>query len=138
MSLKSYFFLDCQVIGCSVDSHFSHREWALKSRESGGLSPLNIPLLSDLNKSIAKSYGVLVENECDGLNGISLRGTFIIDDKGILRHSSINDAPVGRNVEETLRILEGLQYADKHGEVCPARWSKGKATVNILYNSFVK
>ena len=85
-----------------------------------------------MNKTISKSYGVLVENEADGLNGIALRGTFIIDDKGVLRHSSINDAPVGRNVDETLRLLQALQYVDKHGEVCPAKWSPGKATVKII------
>lgn len=90
---------------------------------------MTIPLLSDLNKNISRSYGVLVEDEADGLNGISLRGTFIIDDKGILRHSSINDAPVGRNVEETLRLLTALQYSDKHGEVCPAKWTPGKKTM---------
>ena len=94
------------------------------------MSPINIPLLSDFNKTISRSYGVLVENEKDGLNGIALRGTFLIDDKGVLRHSSINDAPVGRNVEETLRILQAFQFVDKHGEVCPASWTPGKATVN--------
>jgi len=101
----------------------------LKPREQGGLSPISIPLLSDLNKTISGSYGVLVENENDGLNGVSLRGTFLIDDKGVLRHSSINDAPVGRNVDETLRLLQAFQYVEKHGEVCPAKWTPGKATV---------
>ena len=90
---------------------------------------MNIPLLSDLNKTISRSYGVLVEDEADGMNGISLRGTFIIDNKGILRHSSINDAAVGRNVEETIRLLQALQYADEHGEVCPAKWTPGKKTM---------
>jgi alkyl hydroperoxide reductase subunit AhpC len=121
--------LDCQVIGCSVDSHYSHREWALKPKSEGGLAPLNIPLLSDITKRISKAYHVLVCNENDGLNGVALRGTFIIDDKGILRHSSVNDAPVGRNVDEILRTLKALQHTDKHGEVCPARWEPGKKTV---------
>jgi len=96
---------------------------------------MSIPLLSDLNKNISRSFGVLVEDETDGMNGISLRGTFIIDNKGVLRHSSINDAPVGRNVEETLRLLQALQYSDKHGEVCPAKWTPGKRTMDPNHNS---
>ena len=82
-----------------------------------------------MNKTISRSYGVLVENENDGLNGVALRGTFIIDDKGVLRHSCVNDASVGRNVDETLRLLEAFQYVDKHGEVCPAKWTPGKPAV---------
>jgi alkyl hydroperoxide reductase subunit AhpC len=101
----------------------------LKPKSEGGLAPLNIPLLSDISKKISKNYHVLVCNENDGLNGISLRGTFIIDDKGILRHSSVNDAPVGRNVDEILRLLKAFQFTDKHGEVCPAKWEPGKKTV---------
>jgi alkyl hydroperoxide reductase subunit AhpC len=96
---------------------------------------MTIPLLSDLNKTISKSFGVLVEDETDGMNGISLRGTFIIDDKGKLRHSSINDASVGRNVEETLRLLTAFQYADTHGEVCPAKWSPGKKAMDASHTS---
>ncbi len=118
------------MIGCSIDSHFTHREFALKPRDQGGLAPLSIPLLADITHHISHSFGVLVENEEDPLNGISLRGTFLIDDKGVLRHSQVNDANVGRNVDETLRILKGFQYADKHGEVCPAKWEPGKATIN--------
>lgn len=118
------------MIGCSVDSHFSHREFALKARTEGGLAPLSIPLLSDLSRTISKNYQVLIRNESDALNGVSLRGTFLIDDKGVLRHSTVNDAPVGRSVEETLRILKAFQYSDKHGEVCPSSWQPGKATIN--------
>lgn len=91
---------------------------------------MNIPLLSDINKEISRDFGVLIDGHNDALAGVSLRGTFIIDDKGVLRHSTINDANVGRNVDETLRTLTALQYADKHGEVCPARWKPGKATIN--------
>jgi alkyl hydroperoxide reductase subunit AhpC len=86
-------------------------------------------LLSDLGGNISRKYGVIVENEQDDINGVALRGTFIIDDKGILRHSSINDAGVGRNIDEVLRLVKGFQYTDKHGEVCPAGWQSGKPTV---------
>jgi alkyl hydroperoxide reductase subunit AhpC len=82
--------------------------------------------LSDIAHKVSRTYGVLVDEEKDSLNGVSLRGTFLIDEKGILRHSSINDSGVGRNVDETLRILKAFQYSDKHGEVCPARWEPGK------------
>lgn len=122
--------LNCQLIGCSTDSHFSHREWALKPRDQGGLAPLSIPLLSDISKAISMKYGVLISNKEDDMFGVPLRGTFIIDDKQILRHMTVNDAPVGRNVEETLRLLKALQFADKHGEVCPSNWTPGKATID--------
>ena len=90
---------------------------------------MKIPLLSDLSKQISGKYGVLISHEDDPNYGVSLRGTFLIDDKGILRHSTINDLPVGRNVDETLRLLEAFQHTDKFGEVCPAKWAKGKSTV---------
>jgi len=126
-----FYAIDCQIIGCSVDSAFSHREWELKPRSEGGLNPMKIPLLSDLSKKISGKYGVLISNNNDPNYGVSLRGTFIIDDKGILRHSSVNDLPVGRNVDETLRLLTAFQHVDKHGEVCPGKWTKGKPTVNF-------
>jgi peroxiredoxin 2/4 len=102
----------------------------LKPRDQGGLAPITIPLLSDLTKSISKNYGVLVDTEGDGLKGVSLRGTFLIDDKKVLRHMTVNDANVGRNVDETLRLLKAFQYADKHGEVCPSGWTPGKAAMD--------
>ena len=91
---------------------------------------MQIPMLSDLTKEISKDYGVLTPN-----GAISFRGTFIIDDKGILRHSSINDLPVGRNPDETLRLVQAFQYVDKHGEVCPANWTPGKATMDPNHES---
>ena len=90
---------------------------------------MTIPLLSDFNKNISKSYGVLVDTENDGLKGVALRGTFLIDEQRVLRHASINDANVGRNVEEVLRLVKAFQFADKHGEVCPSGWTPGKATI---------
>jgi alkyl hydroperoxide reductase subunit AhpC len=101
----------------------------LKPREEGGLKPLRIPLLSDHNKNIARSYGVCVDNKDDDLNGVALRATFIIDGKGILRHASVNDSNVGRNVQEYIRLVQAFQYSDKHGEVCPSGWKPGKKAV---------
>ena len=115
---------NCEVISCSVDSHFTHMEYANKPRAQGGLGQMDIPMLSDLTKSISNDYGVLTP---DG--AISFRGTFIIDKSGILRHSSINDLPVGRNPEETLRLVKAFQYVDEHGEVCPANWKPGAKTM---------
>ena len=109
-----------EVIGCSVDSQFSHLAWINTARKEGGLGEMKIPLLADITKSISRDYGVLIEE-----GGVALRGTFIIDPKGILRQITINDLPVGRNVDETLRLLEATQFADKYGEVCPAGWQKG-------------
>ncbi|CAI2379960.1 unnamed protein product [Moneuplotes crassus] len=98
---------NCEVVGCSVDSHFTHRQWDITPREEGGLGGLDIPLLSDQSHKISKDYGVLLPG------GMALRGTFIIDDKGILRHSTINDLAVGRNIAETKRLVEEFQYTDK-------------------------
>ncbi|XP_070563621.1 peroxiredoxin-like [Ptychodera flava] len=116
--------INCEVIACSVDSHFSHLAWTNTPRNKGGLGEMNIPLLSDLTKQISKDYGVLLEEE-----GVSFRGLFIIDDKGILRQITINDLPVGRSVDETLRLVQAFQFTDKHGEVCPAGWKPGSDTI---------
>jgi peroxiredoxin 1 len=121
--------IDCELIGCSTDSKFSHREWALKPRKQGGLEPCNLPLLSDKSQDISKDYGVLIDSGSD--KGVAFRGTFIIDDKGILRHSSINDLPVGRSVDEILRLVQAFQFSDKHGEVCPAKWKPGERGIIV-------
>ncbi|KAL4429882.1 hypothetical protein ABPG74_022905 [Tetrahymena malaccensis] len=115
--------INCQVLGCSIDSHFVHSEWVKTPKKKGGLGSINIPLLSDMNKQMAKDYGVLID---EGENrGAAYRGTFIIDKKGIIRHISINDLPVGRNIDEYLRLVEAFQFTDEHGEVCPAKWKPG-------------
>ena len=101
-------------------------EYTLKSRKEGGLGSMDIPLISDLNKEIAKAYGCLCE---DGDVGVAYRATYIIDNKGIVRHSSINDLPVGRNPDEYLRLVKAFQYVDAHGEVCPANWQPGEKTM---------
>ncbi len=88
---------------------------------------MNMPLLSDMSHQISRDYGVLIEDGPD--SGIAFRGTFIIDNTGVLRHISVSDLPVGRNVDETIRLVKAFQYTDLHGEVCPASWTPGKATM---------
>jgi len=116
--------MNCAVIACSTDSHFSHLAWCEKSRKEGGLGDMSIPLLADKNMAISRAYGVLKEDE-----GLSFRGLFIIDGAGTLRQITVNDLPVGRDVDETLRLVQAFQYTDEHGEVCPAGWKPGKATM---------
>ncbi|XP_065361703.1 peroxiredoxin-2 [Calliphora vicina] len=116
--IKEFKDIDAEVVGVSVDSHFSHLVWSNAERKNGGLGGLKYPLLSDITKKISSDYGVLLENE-----GISLRGTFIIDPNGVLRQYSINDLPVGRSVDEVLRLIKAFQFVEKHGEVCPANWN---------------
>jgi peroxiredoxin (alkyl hydroperoxide reductase subunit C) len=109
-----------QVIGVSVDSHFSHFAWSNQDRKEGGIKGVNFPLVSDLNKTIAADYGVLLPA------GLALRGLFIVNEKGILKHITVNDNSLGRNVEEVLRVLDAVDFSEKHGEVCPANWKKGE------------
>uniref|UniRef100_A0A3B3SHL2 thioredoxin-dependent peroxiredoxin n=1 Tax=Paramormyrops kingsleyae TaxID=1676925 RepID=A0A3B3SHL2_9TELE len=103
--------INCEVIGASVDSHFCHLAWTNTPRKEGGLGQMKIPLVADTQRSISQAYGVLKEDE-----GIAYRGLFIIDNKGILRQITINDLPVGRSVDETLRLVQAFQFTDKHGE----------------------
>lgn len=110
-----------EVIGISVDSQYSHYTWRNLPREQGGVGPLGYPLVSDLDKAISTAYGVLLEKP-----GVSLRGVFIIDKNGILRHITINDLPLGRDVDEILRVLDAIQFNEQYGEVCPANWKKGE------------
>eukprot|EP00008_Paramoeba_atlantica_P005022 CAMPEP_0201480194 /NCGR_PEP_ID=MMETSP0151_2-20130828/4728_1 /ASSEMBLY_ACC=CAM_ASM_000257 /TAXON_ID=200890 /ORGANISM="Paramoeba atlantica, Strain 621/1 / CCAP 1560/9" /LENGTH=182 /DNA_ID=CAMNT_0047861975 /DNA_START=114 /DNA_END=662 /DNA_ORIENTATION=- len=119
--------IDCHVLACSVDSVFSHLAWTNTDRAKGGVGKLNIPLLADVSKQLAIDYGVLVQQGPEA--GVALRGLFIIDGNGILRQSTVNDLPVGRSVDETLRLVQAFQFTDKHGEVCPAGWTPGKRTM---------
>ena len=109
-----------QVVGCSVDSWYTHAAWIAQPKKNGGIEGVEYPIVSDLNKSIAKSYHVLKEDE-----GIAYRGQFLIDKKGIIRHQLVNDLPLGRSVDEVLRLLDALIFTEKHGEVCPANWTSG-------------
>ncbi len=111
---------NCELIGVSVDSKFSHFAWKNTAIENGGIGDIQYPLVADITKDIARSYGVLFDN------AVSLRGLFLIDDKGIIRHAVVNDLPLGRSVDEALRMLDALQYHEKHGEVCPANWREGE------------
>jgi peroxiredoxin (alkyl hydroperoxide reductase subunit C) len=115
--------VNAKVIGCSVDSHFSHLAWAHTPRKEGGLGEIRYPLLSDLKREIAWSYGVLLDS------GVAARGIFIIDDKGILQTYTVNNLSVGRSVDETLRLIQAYQFVAEHGEVCPANWKPGAATM---------
>ncbi|MDX1923902.1 MAG: peroxiredoxin [Rickettsiaceae bacterium] len=109
-----------KIIGVSVDSHFSHLAWKNTPHNKGGVGRIQFPLVSDLSKSISKHYHVLNEEE-----GISMRGTFFIDENFILRHMLVNDLPIGRSVEEALRIVDAWDHFNEFGEVCPAGWQKG-------------
>lgn len=110
---------NCEVIAVSVDSHFTHWAWKNTPPDKGGIGSVRYPLVSDLSKSISRDYGVLIGDS------IALRGLFLIDKEGVLRHMLINDLPLGRNVDEAIRVLDALQFTEIHGEVCPANWKKG-------------
>lgn len=111
---------NAEVIGVSVDSHFTHLAWKNTPRQKGGIGNVQYPLVADITKEIARSYGVLFNES------VALRGLFLIDKEGLVRHALINDLPLGRNVDEALRMLEALQFTEKHGEVCPANWRQGE------------
>lgn len=113
-----------QVIGCSVDSAYTHLAWMNTPKNKGGIHGVHYPLVSDLNKSISRSYDVLIEEE-----GISYRGLFFIDVEGIVRHQVVNDLPLGRSVDEALRIVDAWISFQTHGEVCPANWQKGSPSM---------
>jgi peroxiredoxin (alkyl hydroperoxide reductase subunit C) len=111
---------NCEVLGVSVDSHFTHLAWKNTKVEEGGIGKIGYPLIADLNKDISRAYDVLTEG------GVALRGLFLIDKEGIVRHQIVNDLGLGRNIDEALRVLDALQFSEKHGEVCPANWTEGK------------
>lgn len=116
--------IGCEVIGVSTDSHFTHLAWINTPRKQGGLGELRIPLLADKSMKISRDYGVLQEE-----SGIPFRGLFVIDGKQNLRQVTVNDLPVGRSVDETLRLVQAFQFTDEHGEVCPANWKPGSKTM---------
>jgi len=121
------------VVGCSVDSEFSHLAWLRTELNDGGIKGVKYPLVADLSKTIAQNYGVLAgEYDMDD-NGdeiftgapVAYRGTFLIDKEGVVRHQVVNDLPLGRSIDEALRMVDALQYFEKNGEVCPANWKEG-------------
>jgi alkyl hydroperoxide reductase subunit AhpC len=115
--------LGVEILGVSIDSEFSHLAWKKTSRKEGGIGDIKYPLIADVTKEISKNFGVLLDT------GVALRGTFIIDPAGVIRQSTINDLPVGRNIDEAIRLIKAFQFVEKHGEVCPANWDEGKKTM---------
>ena len=111
---------NCQIIGASIDSQFTHLAWKNTPVEAGGIGNVRFPLVADLNKQIARDYGVLHDES------VALRGLFLIDREGIIRHAVINDLALGRSVDEALRVLDALRFHEEHGEVCPANWKPGE------------
>ena len=127
-----------QVLGCSVDSHFSHLRWKEMEVNKGGIGNVQYPLIADIDKSISRNYDVLLgttpatvltddgEDDTSIGGGVALRGSFLIDEDGNVRHEIKNDLPLGRNIDEMLRLIDALDHHNKHGEVCPAGWMQGK------------
>ncbi len=109
-----------QVIGCSIDSQFTHLAWRNTPIDNGGIGPVKYPLVADVKHQICRDYDVELDPD-----GVALRGSFLIDKAGVVRHQVVNDLPLGRNIDEMLRMVDALQFHEKHGEVCPAGWSQG-------------
>ncbi len=122
--LKDFQQRGAEIVGCSVDSCYTHQAWLNTPKSKGGIEGITYPILADLSKTIALDYHVLEEKE-----GIAFRGLFVIDPKGIVRHQLVNDLPIGRSVDEVLRILDALIFHEQYGEVCPANWRTGEKTM---------
>lgn len=122
--LAEFHALGAEVIAVSVDSKFSHLAWLNTPRADGGIEGVAYPLVADITKSISADYGVLIDGE-----GIALRGLFVIDPVGTLRIATVHDLPIGRSVDETVRVIMALQFNAVHGEVCPANWEPGSLTI---------
>ncbi|MFP4497511.1 MAG: peroxiredoxin [Vulcanimicrobiota bacterium] len=114
---------NCKVLGISVDSEYSHFAWKQTPVEKGGIGKINYPLISDITKKITREYGILHEDS------VALRGLFLIDKNGIVRHQVVNDLSLGRDVNEALRVLEALQFTEEYGDVCPANWKPGEESI---------
>jgi len=124
-ALPDFARINTTVLAISTDSEYSHHAWSQQPRAAGGLGPnLRIPLLADRNMNVAREYGCLIEDK-----GITFRGSYLIDPKGVLRQITVNDLPVGRSVDEALRLVQAFQFTDEHGEVCPANWREGGKTI---------
>lgn len=119
-ALPAFKAKNCEIIGVSIDSQFSHWAWKNTPVQQGGIGNIQFPLVADLDKNISRQYGVLLDA------GIALRGTFLIDPEGVVRHAVVNDLPLGRNTDEALRMVDALQFHEKYGDVCPANWEEGK------------
>ena len=133
--LSAFAERNTEVVGVSTDSHFSHLAWLNTPKAVGGIQGVEYPLVADFNKTIARDYDVLIEDA-----GVALRGLFLIDQNGVVQHSVVNNLPLGRNIDEAVRMVDALQYTEKHGEVSPANWNQGekamKATQDGLKTFF--
>lgn len=118
--IKEFEHRDVQVIGCSVDSQYTHVAWRNTPVEQGGIGAITYPLVADVKHEICRAYDVEFDSA-----GVAFRGSFLIDKEGVVRHQVVNDLPLGRNVDEMLRMVDALQFTEKHGEVCPAGWTQG-------------
>lgn len=118
--LKEFHERNVEVIGVSVDSKYTHLAWKNTDVKHGGIGQIQYPLVADLTKSIARDYDVLTGD------AVALRGTFLIDQEGVVRHQVVNDLPLGRNIDEAIRMVDSLKFFQENGEVCPAGWNKGK------------
>lgn len=112
---------NCKVIAVSIDSQFTHLAWKNTPTKEGGLGKVRFPMIADITKQISRDYGILLDGS------VALRASFLIDKNGVVRHQTVNDLPLGRNVDEALRMVDALQFHEEHGEVCPAGWNKGEA-----------
>ena len=117
--VKTFARKNTVLLGVSVDSQFSHFAWRQTPVKKGGIGEIGFPLVADLDKKIARAYDVLLND------AVALRGLFLIDTHGVVRHQVVNDLPIGRNVDEAIRTLDALQFTEEHGEVCPANWKEG-------------
>ncbi len=122
-----------QLIGCSIDSCYTHLAWLQTPKSRGGIEGVTYPLVSDIHKTIAKNYGVLNSQQ-----GIAYRGLFLIDAEGVVRHQVVNDLPLGRSVDEVLRTLDAYIYVTQHGEVCPANWKEGERGMHPSHEGVLK
>jgi peroxiredoxin (alkyl hydroperoxide reductase subunit C) len=114
-----------QVVGCSVDSKYTHAAWLRTPPDKGGIQGVTYPLVSDITKTIARDFDVLAEDD-----GIAYRGVFLLDKKGIIRHQLVNDLSLGRNVDDVIRVIDALQFHETNGDVCPANWQKGQKSLS--------
>ncbi len=119
--LEEFKAKNVEVIGVSIDSHFTHAAWRNTPVNQGGIGPVGYTMVADIKHEICQSFGV------EAAGGVAYRGSFLIDQKGVVRHMVVNDLPLGRNVDEMIRMVDALQFTEEHGEVCPAGWNKGKA-----------
>lgn len=136
--MKDFEDRNVAVVGCSIDSKFSHWAWLNTPQNDGGIQGVNYPLVADVNKTITSNYGVLAGHYDydesgnmifvgdNGNDAVAYRGLFLIDKEGIVRHQIVNDLPLGRSIDEALRMIDALQYFEEKGEVCPANWEKGQ------------